>query len=65
MPDVQVTGIYAKWTTMRLLHHWYWQPHWEDREGVRLELRARGIVATLQVPEAQTVRAEVENDQCS
>ena len=34
---------YDTWTTLRLLHYWYWQPAWEDRDGVRQELASRGI----------------------
>jgi hypothetical protein len=34
---------YATWTTLRLLHYWYWQPEWEDRPGVQRELQERGV----------------------
>lgn len=32
---------YSKWTLLRLLHYYYWQPQYEDRKGIKLELLRR------------------------
>lgn len=38
---------YEPWTSLRLLHYWFWQPQWEDRQGVKEELEKRGLHVSL------------------
>lgn len=33
---------YHTWTSLLLLHYWFWQPEWPDRETIKVELLSRG-----------------------
>lgn len=36
--------MYKNWTTVRLLHYYFWQPNYDDRQYIIDELIARGFV---------------------